>query len=171
MRQFHAQPVEIQRKSKLRHYPKMVRFDYYAEKRQTRCMSNEHLPRRITPNAGAIEMARQQAMQAMSIKTRIDPKEFRVKFATIKVRDGGEFETTATTEIKDENYDAATAMFTMVIALHYPLRTSGIKISMATPARGATGTPIALEPDCHLLTQAEFEAVIRGVVIDVPACY
>jgi hypothetical protein len=105
------------------------------------------------------------------IETKFNPKDFRVKYGTITVRDGGEFETTATTEIFHEDYDPATGIFTIGIALHYPSRTSGIKISIAKPARGNGGKVIGLPPDCYVLTQADFEAVMRREVINVPACY
>jgi hypothetical protein len=61
-----------------------------------------------------------QNMQTLQnvIKTKVDPKDFRANYRTIKVRDG-EFETTATTEIINEDIDLATGTFTMEVALYY----------------------------------------------------
>ena len=103
------------------------------------------------------------------VKTKMNRKDFRANYPRITVRDGGAFETTATTEIFHEDYDAATGIYTMGIALHYPGRTPGIKIQLAKSARGTGGTVIGLPPACHVLTQADFEAVTSGKVIDVPA--
>ena len=54
------------------------------------------------------------------IRTTVDPKDFRAKYQRITVRDGGEFETTATTEIIDEDIDPATKDFLMRVVLYYP---------------------------------------------------
>lgn len=105
------------------------------------------------------------------IKTKMNPKDFRANYPRITVRDGGEFETTATTEIFHEDYDATTDTYTLGIGLHYPRRTSGIRISLAKPAVGTGGKVIGLPAQCYVLTQADFEAVTGGKVIDVPACY
>jgi hypothetical protein len=50
----------------------------------------------------------------------MDPKIFRVEYGRITVRDGGEFETTATTEIINEDYDPSTKTFVMQVGLYYP---------------------------------------------------
>jgi hypothetical protein len=108
------------------------------------------------------------------IKTKMNPKDFRANYPTIKVRDCGEdrsFESTATTEIFHEDYDPKTNLFTIGIALHYPRRTEGIKITFAKVAGTINGKLTAIPADCYILTQEDFDAVIAGKVIDVPACY
>jgi hypothetical protein len=54
----------------------------------------------------------------------MNPKDFRANYSRITVRDGGEFEVTAETEVINEDYDPATKMFTMEVALHYPRRST-----------------------------------------------
>jgi hypothetical protein len=110
-----------------------------------------------------------QAIQNV-IRTTVDPKDFRAKYQRITVRDGGEFETTATTEIIDEDIDPATREFLMRVVLYYPRRSTRTTISLAIPAR-KDGKMVAIQPPDHELTQDEFEAVMRGEVINVPARY
>jgi hypothetical protein len=108
------------------------------------------------------------------IKTKMDPKDFRANYPTIKVRDCGEdrsFESTATTEIFHDDYDPETKLFTIGVALHYPRRTGGIKMTIAKAAGTINGKLTAIPADCYILTQEDFDAVIAGKVIDVPACY
>lgn len=104
------------------------------------------------------------------IKTKIDPKDFRANHSRVTVRDNGEFEVTADAEIINEDYDPATGLFTMQVALHYPRRTTRDSVSLAFVA-SKEGKAIAIQPPSYMLTQADFEAIIRGEVIDVPANY
>jgi hypothetical protein len=107
------------------------------------------------------------------IRTTIDPKDFRANYRGIKVLDcgdGRDFEVTATTEIINEDYDPATKMFVMEVVLHYPGRSTRNTISLAIPAR-KDGKLIAIPPPNYMLTQEDFEAVMRGEVIKVPAHY
>lgn len=108
------------------------------------------------------------------IKTKMRPQDFRANFLRITVRDCAEdrsFESTATTEIFDKNYDALTGEYTIGVALHYPRRTTGIKMIWAKRAGTIDGKLTAIPADCYMLTQADFEAVVAGKVIDVPARY
>jgi hypothetical protein len=103
------------------------------------------------------------------IRTTVDPKIFRANYRTITVRDGGEFETTATTEIIDEDYDPKAAKpFIMRVMLDYPRRSTSTQISLAkiVTQDGKVGV---MKPFCYELTQADFDAVMRGEVINVPA--
>ncbi len=103
------------------------------------------------------------------IRTTVDPKDFRANYRTITVRDGGEFETTATTEIIDEDYDPkAEKPFMMRVVLYYPRRTTRNTIQLAIPAR-QDGKMVAIQPPDYELTQEDFEAVMRSEIINVPA--
>lgn len=103
------------------------------------------------------------------IKTKVDPKDFRAKYARIKVRDA-EIETTAETEIINEDVDLATGIFTMQIALHYSRRSTHPTINLAFPAR-KDGQLVGIRPPNFMLTQQDFEAVMRGEVITVSTNY
>lgn len=101
------------------------------------------------------------------IKTTIDPKEIRAKYGTIVCRDG-EFETTATAEIMNEDFDPKTKMFTMEIGLNYRRRSTRNTISLPAPAR-QDGKRAAIKPPDYMLTQVDFDEIMKGEIIAVPA--
>ena len=76
----------------------------------------------------------------------------------------------ATTEIINEDYDPATKKFMMQVALHYPRRSTHTVVTLAIPAR-QDGKAIAIQPPDYMLTQEDFDAVMRGEAINVPAHY
>jgi hypothetical protein len=101
-----------------------------------------------------------------AIRTNMDPKEFRLKHGTILCRHA-RFELTATTEIVNEGVDAETQLQAMDVGLHFPGLSSGGTISLAVMKSQGCKTVAVKKPD-YMLTQKDFEAVIRGKVIDVP---
>jgi hypothetical protein len=104
------------------------------------------------------------------IKTQIDPKKFEAEYKTILVfyRYGGnEFPTTAGTEYFNNSYDAETGIFTYSVSLTYPRHSADV--DEVRKAMGVTrdGHIYGVAPD-YLLTQKDFDAVIKKEKIEVP---
>jgi hypothetical protein len=100
------------------------------------------------------------------IRTTIDPKDFRAKHKTILCRNAAG-ELTATTEIFYEDYDPATKLFTMQVGIYYPRNSTSGRISLAVIGM-KDSRPVALKKPDYILTQKDFDAVMRGEVIEVP---
>ncbi len=103
------------------------------------------------------------------IRTIIDPKEIRAKYVKLTVRDG-DLNTTAYVEIFDEDYDESTKTFTMKIGLDYPRRTERGVVSLAIPAR-QDGKKVAIKRPDYVMTQNDFDMMIKGETVTVPTLY
>jgi hypothetical protein len=104
------------------------------------------------------------------IKTKMNPKDFQANYRMIKVRDCGEdrsFESTATTEIFHEDYDPQTELFTIGIALHYPRRTSGIRMTFAKVA-GSTSASYTFVMQSNLTLEAN---IVTNPFIPITGIY
>ena len=95
----------------------------------------------------------------------MDPRAFRVKYGTILCKHAG-LEVTATTEIVNDHFDAHSQLYTLEVGLHYPRRSTGGAISLAT-VKTQGGNTVAVKQADYTLTQKDFDAVISGEVIDV----
>ncbi|HEY1786991.1 MAG TPA: hypothetical protein VGJ73_02490 [Verrucomicrobiae bacterium] len=103
------------------------------------------------------------------ICTKINPTEIRAKHGTPVVRDGG-FDVTAELEILNEDWDERTGMYSMEIGLHYPRRLGRPVVVFAI--RGSKdGKPVASTPPEYMMSQLDFDAVMRGEKIAVPTRY
>ena len=100
------------------------------------------------------------------IVTDIEPKIFRQDYSRILVQDG-EYEVTAETEIFDEGHDHGTNKFFMKIGLHYPRRSTRTAVSLAMQVM-KDGKTVAIKRPDYVLTQADFDKVIKGEKITVP---
>jgi hypothetical protein len=92
------------------------------------------------------------------ITTTMDTKDFRANFPTVRVRHNG-YEVTAAVEILHDDVDMKTGIFTMEI---------GLRLPPAKPSLNVVNG-IAVLPIDYKLTQGDYDAVIKGEVIDVPA--
>lgn len=100
------------------------------------------------------------------IRTKIEPNEIRAKHGRPVVRDG-DFDVTAELEIIYEKLDTSTGMYSMEIGLHYPRRSSRPMVVFAMQA-SKDGKPVATKPPEYMITQREFDAIMRGESIQVP---
>ena len=77
---------------------------------------------------------------------------------------------TADLEIINEVFDPATKTFTMEIGLHYPRRSTRNTFFLAVPAT-KEGKPVAIKPPEYMLTQEDFDAMMKGELVSVPSFY
>lgn len=88
-----------------------------------------------------------------------------MKHSTILCRRTG-FEVTATTEIFHEDYDPATGTFTLVVGLYFARLSTGGTVSLAIIGN-QDGRPVTLQKAYYALTQEDFNAALRGEVVEI----
>ena len=137
------------------HWPRQLREQFRSEERKVRAI--------VVFDASIGQCA------ANFIVHLADPKDFRAKYQRITVRDVGEFETTQPLKSLMKTLTNHKGAFD-ACGSYYPRRSTHTTISLDIPAR-KNGKMVAIQPPGHELTQDEFEAVLRGEIINVSARY